>query len=933
MELYHLPSQRADEPLYRQLYFHLRDLILAHEIEAGERLPAKRQLAHTLGIGQNTVVRAYEQLIDEGYIEARERSGYYVRTLDSEYQYSFSKPNIEAPKAPRPLSFQARAHTTTDFSYDFGYGGVDRSSLPLKDLQRLYRQLLKTSEMALSRSPEDQGELPVREAIALHLRQSRGLLVDPAAIVLGSGTDYLLKLLLDIFPTDAVYGIEDPGFLRIAETLKLKQKHFHPLPLDEEGIDMQSLEASDVDILTVTPSHQFPSGQIYPISRRMALLNWLSKSERRYLIEDDYDSEFKFTNRPIPPLLSLDQTGRVIYLGSFSKSFTPALRLSYLVLPESLLSIYRHKAALFSCPVPVLSQLVMAEFIQSGQFSRHLNRVRQIYAKKREKLVTRLEAAGSYIVSGAEAGLHLLLEVPGLETRVVIEEAARQGLRLQALHDYQIEANCPDKILLSYAQIPLEEIDEAVDLLNQVVETVRTESSRPSQPSKSLDFSAIPEGARVILERLNSVGEGYIVGGAVRDLLLNRTLHDVDLASNLSVLEVSELFREHPQLHHGEEFGTVVIQWADGDYEVTSYREEGPYHDARHPSFVRRASTIEEDLSRRDFTINALALGEDGKIVDPYGGQDDLSAGLIRAVGEPHKRFQEDALRILRAVRFANRLDFEIEGRTEEAMRDLAPELRRISDERIAAEFLQILSDNPRGVTRLHEVGILAVIFPEIDQLFDCRQECSFHLYDVGRHSVEAACAATTPEGRLAALLHDLGKPACKTYDEQGTAHFYNHAEESVILAREILEKLKIPKRQRELILRAIALHDYLSVKPYKWAKLIAREEDAVWPLLFELKWADISAQSDDKRSEKELLIEQQETLVKRLLAGPHRLRDLAVNGHDLMTLGLSGPVIAEALQEILIYVMLDPIRNDKPKLITRLRKMYQLDEEALANA
>ncbi|MDY5836634.1 MAG: HD domain-containing protein [Eubacteriales bacterium] len=432
----------------------------------------------------------------------------------------------------------------------------------------------------------------------------------------------------------------------------------------------------------------------------------------------------------------------------------------------------------------------------------------------------------------------------------------------------------------------------------------------------------ISKGAQFILDRLWTQGEGYLVGGCVRDFLLGQPCHDEDICSSLLPGEIQSLFADLPQTDQGLKHGTVGLILEGRLYEVTTYREDGAYSDHRRPDQVTFTRSLKEDLARRDFTINAMAMGPDGEIIDPFGGQADLKAGLVRAVGNPWKRFEEDSLRLLRAVRFANRLGFLLDPQTEEAIRDQAGLLSAISKERIAEEFLKILDDDPEGVTWLHDLGLLQYAYPEIDLCFNCPQETPYHLYDVGRHSVAAAKAGQGRVFRVASLLHDLGKPAAKTYDASGRAHFYDHAKISADLAAPLLRKLFLSREDRQLILALIRWHDMISKRPTKLARLVRDLPDSFWPLFFQLKRADIEAQSDLDREAKLRLVDDQEALIDRLLAGPHRLQDLAVTGRDLQDLGYQGPAIGEALAEILCFVMEKPSRNQRDYLLERAGRL-----------
>ncbi|MDO5016178.1 MAG: HD domain-containing protein [Eubacteriales bacterium] len=431
--------------------------------------------------------------------------------------------------------------------------------------------------------------------------------------------------------------------------------------------------------------------------------------------------------------------------------------------------------------------------------------------------------------------------------------------------------------------------------------------------------------ALYILREINAVegAEAYLVGGCVRDYLLGRPFSDEDICTSLLPEETAKLFAAYPQVDKGLKHGTLGVIIDGRNYEITTYRKDGNYRDHRRPDQVEFSRSLEEDLSRRDFTINALALGQDGQVVDPFGGQTDLERGVVRAVGNPATRFEEDALRLLRAARFENRLGFSLDSATEKALRQKASLLSLIAAERIADEFLKIIDDRPEGVTRLHELGLLGYMYPELERCFLCPQETPYHLYDVGRHSVKAASLLEGRTLRLAALAHDLGKPAAKTYGKEGRAHFYDHAKLSAEIAPEFFRRLFIPQEQIRLLVSLVRWHDFLSKKPAKLAQLLREESREFFELLFPLKRADIYAQSELDRERKLRLVEEQEEVYRRLAAGPCAIKELAINGRDLIELGFQGPEIGAILREVLVFVMEKPGRNRHDYLLERVSKWH----------
>ena len=335
----------------------------------------------------------------------------------------------------------------------------------------------------------------------------------------------------------------------------------------------------------------------------------------------------------------------------------------------------------------------------------------------------------------------------------------------------------------------------------------------------------IPTGAAYILQQLNKHGyEAYIVGGCVRDSLLGKQPNDWDITTSAKPEAVKAIF--HRTIDTGIQHGTVTVlvdreilddgrgspaSHTDYAFEVTTYRVDGVYTDHRRPESVCFTASLEEDLKRRDFTINAMAYNPEQGVIDIFGGQEDLEKGIIRCVGEASERFDEDALRILRAVRFAAQLDFVIENQTREAMRDQAKFLKDISAERICTELTKmIVSKHPERLEEAYELGLTNIFLPEFDRMMQTPQNNPYHLYDVGRHTLQVMRAVSaTPVLRYAALLHDVGKPECKTTDETGVDHFYGHQELSAKMARTILRRLKLDNDTIDQVCRLVRNHDY----------------------------------------------------------------------------------------------------------------------------
>ncbi|MDO5131475.1 MAG: CCA tRNA nucleotidyltransferase [Eubacteriales bacterium] len=433
----------------------------------------------------------------------------------------------------------------------------------------------------------------------------------------------------------------------------------------------------------------------------------------------------------------------------------------------------------------------------------------------------------------------------------------------------------------------------------------------------------IPPGAAGILRVLEDHGhEAFVVGGCVRDSLLGREPHDWDITTSARPEEVKALFRR--TIDTGLKHGTVTILAGGEAYEVTTYRVDGEYLDGRHPSDVTFTSSLREDLLRRDFTINAMAYSDSAGLQDCFGGLEDLERGRIRAVGDPVKRFEEDALRIMRAVRFAAQLGYEVEENTVAAMKALAPTLAKISAERIAAELEKLLvSPHPEKLLMAYECGITAVVLPEFDRCMETPQNNPHHQYNVGVHTVRSIMQARPDRVlRLAILMHDFGKPQCRTTDENGVDHFYGHPEVSAGLADSAARRLKLDNETRRRVVRLVKFHDNAPrlTKPGVRKAVILIGED-LFPLYLEVKEADTLAQSLYRRQEKLDFLAKVRRLYEEILRDRDclSLRDLAVKGDDLMAAGVpEGKEVGRILRKMLQDVLDEPAHNNRDYLLRK---------------
>jgi len=429
----------------------------------------------------------------------------------------------------------------------------------------------------------------------------------------------------------------------------------------------------------------------------------------------------------------------------------------------------------------------------------------------------------------------------------------------------------------------------------------------------------LPEAVEEVLARLEGAGyEAWCVGGAVRDLLLGREPGDWDVTTDAEPEAVLALFAPRA-LPTGLQHGTVTVKGDGHGVEVTTYRRDGAYLDGRHPERVTFTRSLPEDLARRDFTVNAVAMDRRGALADPFGGRADLAEGVLRAVGDPEERFREDALRILRGLRFASRLGFSIAPDTAAALRRCAPLLRRIAPERIRTELTGILCGEHVLEVLLAYPDVLGVFLPEVLPCVGFDQRSVYHCYDVWEHTARAVAAAPpVPEVRYALLLHDLGKPDTFSLGEDGRGHFYGHWRRSAALAADILDRLRFDNQSRQTILTLVERHDCeLPLSERSVRRALARYGEGTLRLLLEVKRADNLAQAEPYRDRQQLIGQWEDLLALVLEQGAcFSLRQLAVRGGDLTGLGLRGPAVGRALQALLEQVIDEKLPNDRAVLI-----------------
>ena len=409
-------------PLYEALYRCIRMDILAGKLKPGQKLPSKRALATNLEVSKITVEGAYNQLLAEGYITAREKVGYFVEAVEG------LRPSVEADP---PCVTTAPEEKFLDLTA----GGS--AEFPFSVWSRLQRSVMLDFGEELLRPLPNQGHPGLRQAIAEHLRAFRGMVVAPENILIGAGTDFLYNILIQLLGRDLIYAVEEPGYGKIRRIYAAAGARCVDAPMDSWGVEPEKL--AQAQVLHISPSHHFPTGIITPPARRLELLNWAA-GENRWIIEDDYDTEFRFAAHPVSAMHSMDRRGRVIYMNTFSKTLAPSIRISYMVLPPALMSRFHRELGFYGCTVPSFEQFTLERFLREGHFEKHINRMRKAYKTKRNRLVDLLKNSPiSHRITILEqnAGLHFLLRVEtDLTDRALTEKWQAAGIRIRALGEY-----------------------------------------------------------------------------------------------------------------------------------------------------------------------------------------------------------------------------------------------------------------------------------------------------------------------------------------------------------------------------------------------------------------------------------------------------------------------------------------------------------------
>lgn len=442
-------------PLYEALYRCIRGDILSGTLGPGEKLPSKRALAQNLEVSRITVEAAYNQLLSEGYIRSREKVGYFVE-------------GTVRTAPPRPLPPPREPEPQRSWLLDLTDNGTE--GFPFSVWSRLQREVMLDCGEALLRPLPNRGIPELRQAIAAHLAAFRGMRVEPENILIGAGTDFLYNLLIQLLGREKVYAVEEPGYDKIRRIYAAGGVRCVSAPMDSRGVIPGSLAGADV--LHFSPSHHFPTGLVTPVTRRRELLDWAGPG--KWIIEDDYDSEFRFDAHPKPAMQSLDSAGRVIYMNTFTKSLAPSIRISYMVLPPKLMERFQQTLGFYSCTVPSFEQYTLARFLSRGYFEKHINRMRKFYKNRRNRLIGLLEGCGfsrRLTILEQDAGLHFLVKVnTALTDRELTEGLARAGVRVRALSEYYHDGS-PDLhcLVVNYSGLKEDRLEKALGVLEEIM--------------------------------------------------------------------------------------------------------------------------------------------------------------------------------------------------------------------------------------------------------------------------------------------------------------------------------------------------------------------------------------------------------------------------------------------------------------------------------
>lgn len=469
----------AKAPIYEKIYEYIKNEIVDGKISRGEKLPSTRLLAKNLSVSRSTVELAYDQLLAEGYIEAEPYRGYFVCDIEALYQLeqrNHIQEKLQAGQSWQPgwkTEIKHGAGSSKQKEIDFSPYTIDTQNFPYNVWRKLHKNVLLDDREEILLSGDGQGDYELRVAIADYLHQARGVNCVAEQIIIGAGNEYLELLLTQVLGEKKTVLMDDPTYSQAYRTFSNMGYLVKNIPAEQGSMPIEAVRRENADVLYVMPSHQFPLGTVMPLKQRLELLKWASEKEGRYLIEDDHDSEYRYKGKPIPSLQSIDHEEKVIYLGTFSKSIAPSLRISYMVLPQHLLKNYQNFCGFYSTTVSKIQQEVLREFISGGYFGRHLNKMRGIYKNKHDFLVSELKKRPWVEnIAGDNAGLHVLMQVDTqMSEEELCERAAEQGIHLMGISEHYIHKPPVSKpvILLGYGKPDEKKILEGLNRLEQII--------------------------------------------------------------------------------------------------------------------------------------------------------------------------------------------------------------------------------------------------------------------------------------------------------------------------------------------------------------------------------------------------------------------------------------------------------------------------------
>lgn len=458
-------NNRGTTPLYDYIYQCIRQDIIDGNLSAGERLPSKRALSKHLNVGIITIANAYSQLLTEGFIYTVERKGYFVRNVQNYVAKDDEKKSPETYPEELP---------EREYFADFKANRTGITHFPVATWNHFMREALSQQDGNLLKTIPYNGLFELRRAISEYLRQNRGMDVSPGQIIIGAGTEYLYGRLMQMFGRACTFAIENPGYKKFGAISASFGNPWKYVPIDENGLVIDALEDSEADVVHVSPANHFPTGIVMPITRRIELFEWVNRAKKRYIIEDDYDSEFRYSGKFIPPMYAEDTNNKVIYINTFSKSMVPSLRISYMILPAQLMKKYEETMSFYSCTVSSFEQYALAKFISEGYFERHINRMKNYY-KEQRKMIFR-EIARSPLNKVSEiieknAGTHFLLKVKtDMNENQVREAGYNADMVLSLYSDYGFEETehgfCT--LVINYAAIAREKIPAVIERLSAI---------------------------------------------------------------------------------------------------------------------------------------------------------------------------------------------------------------------------------------------------------------------------------------------------------------------------------------------------------------------------------------------------------------------------------------------------------------------------------